>query len=303
MSMVISYAVGRGDMFSISHNSDNFTIIDCSISADDADWIIEELERQKAGKGISRFISTHPDQDHIMGLRLLDRELPIYKFYCVKNGATKFDETEDFKKCKELRDGDKAYYISKGCTRRWMNLSDSERTTSDINILWPDTSNTDFISEYELCAVGNSPNNISPIITYRVENSATFMWMGDLETDFLEKIEDEVDWPKVNILFAPHHGRDSAKVPASILEKINPDLIVVGEAPSKHLNYYANYNTITQNTARDITFENIDGCTHIFTSNTDYSVDFLTNKSATTYGGYIGSLEFTSTILTGPYRQ
>jgi beta-lactamase superfamily II metal-dependent hydrolase len=36
-----------------------------------------------------RFISTHPDEDHIKGLLYLDTNLPITNFYCVKNAAVK----------------------------------------------------------------------------------------------------------------------------------------------------------------------------------------------------------------------
>jgi hypothetical protein len=57
------------------------------------------------------------------------------------------------------------------------------------------------------------------------------MWMGDLETDFMKKIEDEIELDRADILFAPHHGRASGKVPAKWLEQINPKLIVIGEAP------------------------------------------------------------------------
>ena len=49
-------------MFSIRHNSDNCTIVDCSIS-DNKDWILKEIDKQRKGKNITRFISTHPDQD------------------------------------------------------------------------------------------------------------------------------------------------------------------------------------------------------------------------------------------------
>jgi len=52
---------------------------------------------------------------------------------------------------------------------------------------------------------------------------------------------------KGNILFAPHHGRDSGKIPKSMLDKLKPDIIIIGEAPSANLNYYQGYNTITQN--------------------------------------------------------
>lgn len=37
MSVVKSYAVGSGDMFYIRHNTDNFTIIDCDLCAENAD--------------------------------------------------------------------------------------------------------------------------------------------------------------------------------------------------------------------------------------------------------------------------
>ncbi len=290
MSMVISYAVGNGDMFSIQHNSDNFTIIDCSMSSENEDRILDLLKIQIKDKGISRFISTHPDQDHIMGLKKLDCEIPIYNFYCVNNSTTKSDETEDFKHYCQLRDGDKAFHIYKGCTRRWMNLGNDERLTSGIQILWPDTENDDFKSVLVNAANGESPNNISPIITYAIKNSATFAWFGDLETDFMEKIKDDVSWPDVDILFAPHHGRDSGKIPETILSAMKPKIIIIGEAPSEHLNYYGSYKTITQNSAGIIAFECYDGYVHISVDSDTYKVDFLSNQNASTYLNYLGSL-------------
>ena len=71
--------------------------------------------------------------------------------------------------------------------------------------------------------------------------------MGDLETEFMEEIRDDVQLAKIDLLFAPHHGRDSGRIPGKMLETLDPEIIVVGEAPSKHLNYYAGYKTITQN--------------------------------------------------------
>ena len=59
---------------------------------------------------------------------------------------------------------------------------------------------------------------------------------NDILIDFLEKIKDNIDWPEVDILFAPHHGRDSGKVPTDILKKVNPTIIVIGEAPSENIN-------------------------------------------------------------------
>lgn len=290
MSKVKSLSVGNGDMFYIKHNSDNFTTIDCSLSDDNKKSIIDELKTQSSGKNISRFISTHPDEDHIQQLDYLDDNMPINNFYCVKNETTKKDETSGFKRYCNLRDGDKAFNIYKGCTRKWMNLSDETRGSSGINILWPDTNNQNFKDALKIAKDGGSPNNISPIFTYGV-GDAKYQWMGDLETAFMENIKNDVDFEKVNILFAPHHGRESGKIPKSILDILKPDIIIIGEAPSANLNYYQGYNTITQNTAGNITFVNDDKQIHIYVSNKDYSVNFLKNKNKNEYNYYLGTLE------------
>ncbi len=290
MSTVFSYAVGNGDMFSIRHNVDSFTIIDCSLPQDDQKWVLDALKDQSKDKNISRFISTHPDQDHLKGLVFLDENMPICNFYCVANEATKDDETEDFKRYCKLRDGDKAFYLYKDRKRKWLNVNDDERGSAGLHILWPDTANADFKAELKNVEKGESPNNISPIIKYRVTDSGSFLWMGDLETDFMGKIESSVNWPKVEILFAPHHGRASGKIPETILSAMDPSIIIIGEAPSKHLNYYGEYNTITQNSAGTMRFECKSGYVDIYVSNENYSVDFLKHDgSINKY--YLGTLE------------
>lgn len=182
MIKVKSFSVGNGDMFYIKHGSDNFTIIDCCLTDDNKVEIVTELKDESRNKGIVRFISTHPDEDHIQKLDYLDDEMNFLNFYCVKNEATKDEETLIFTRYCELRDSEKkSFYLSKGCSRRWMNQSDDERGSSGINILWPDTSNDFFQEELENAKNGESPNNISPIIKYSIEDGATFLWMGDLE--------------------------------------------------------------------------------------------------------------------------
>ena len=290
MSIVHSYAVGNGDMFSIQHNTDNCTIIDCSISEDNKDWLLKKIDSQRKDKGVTRFISTHPDQDHLMGLVTLDDHIDILNFYVVDNNATKKDETDDFKRYKKLRDGDKAFHIFEGCQRRWMNQDSEERGSSGINIHWPITSNEHFKKALKEAGEGNSPNNISPVITYSLKDGVKMAWFGDLETDFMDKINNKVTWPDVDILFAPHHGRASGKIPKSILEKMDPKIVVVGEAPSKNLNYYEGYNTITQNSAGTIYFECVANWVHIYVDSSTYRVNFLENKFANTYTNYIGSL-------------
>lgn len=291
MSSIKSFSVGNGDMFYINHNSDNFSIIDCCLDETNKGVILKEVAALSAKKGIIRFISTHPDDDHIRGLEFLDQKLSIVNFYCVKNEVTKLDQTDSFDKYCGLRDSEeKAFSIFKGCSRKWMNESSNERGSSGIDILWPDLENIEFKAALQAAEDGDSPNNISAVVKYSMEEGVKALWMGDLETDFMEAIEEDLDLPKVDILFAPHHGRDSGRVPDTLLAKMSPQIIVVGEAPSEHLHYYPDYNTITQNSAGDIVFKCETGKVHVFTSN-EYEVDFLEDESQSLAGFYyVGTL-------------
>lgn len=89
------------------------------MSEENRSAIVGELKSQKKHKGITRFISTHPRDDHILGLAHLNKEMNLLNFYCVKNGATKPDETDDFKEYCALRDdSNKAFYLVRGCSRK-----------------------------------------------------------------------------------------------------------------------------------------------------------------------------------------
>lgn len=293
MSTVKSFSVGNGDMFYIDHNTDNFTIIDCCINDANKQPILDEIVRVSSKKGISRFISTHPDKDHFEGLIDLDKKHHIYNFYCVENQVIKEPETEDFKKYKSLRDSKKAFYLTKGCSREWLNKSNSERSCSGLNILWPDTESKAFKEALRDAETGGSPNNISPIIRYDIYNGPSYLWMGDLGTEFMEEIENEIDLDPIDILFAPHHGRKSGRVPANWLQQLKPKVIVIGEAACDDLCYYGKYNTIKQNSAGHIEFHNDNNQIDVFVEKSPYTEDFLQNLSnhATNQLHYIGSIK------------
>ena len=303
MSIIKSFSVHDengepGDMFYIKHGSSNFTIIDCCIIEENRKRISGEILYGQKDKSITRFISTHPDEDHICGLSYLDEKINLLNFYCVKNAATKSDPSDSFKYYCKLRDDEKKhYFVYKGCKRKWMNDNDENDGknygSSGINFLWPDVSDANCKEAQKLAADGESYNNLSPIFTYSMRDGIDVMWMGDMEKDFQEKVKDKIDWPQVDVLFAPHHGRDSGKVPDDVLKKLKPQIIVIGEAPSKHLNYYSGYNTITQNSAGDIVFDCSDNSVHVYVSKDDYAYDtsFLHDEEAENdvYGHYLGS--------------
>ena len=302
MSVIKSFSVSdnngeQGDMFYIKHNSSNFTIIDCCLNDKDKEDIVDEIITEKQNKEITRVISTHPDEDHICGLKFLDEKIKIVNFYCVKNVATKSDPSESFEHYCKLRDGEHHYYVEKGCSRCWMNKNNSAQGenygSSGINFLWPIISNSDYQDALKKAKDGSAFNNVSPIFTYSHENGVTIMWMGDIEENFVNKIKDQIEWSEVDILFAPHHGRDSGKVPNDVLKKLNPSVIVIGEAPSENLNYYSGYKTITQNSAQNIVFECYAGKVHVYVSNSSYSVDYLSDEGQSDREKeyYIGSFE------------
>lgn len=294
ISIIKSFSVGNGDMFYIKHGTDNFSIIDCNLIGENKNIIVSELIKESKEKGIKRFISTHFDKDHINGLEYLFSKMKIANFYCVENSAKNRD-IYDFEQYCELRDGETHYYIKKNFNRRWINLSGSERGSAGISILWPDQNNDEFKKELNKVEKYDdySPNNISPIIKYSLKNGVNVLWFGDLEKDFLDKIKENLEDLNANIVFAPHHGRRSGRLPKEILDKIKPSIIVVGEAPTEDLNYYSNYNTITQNSAGDIVFDCGSQKVDIYVSNENYGVDFLDNDSSHSYDdlNYIGTLK------------
>jgi beta-lactamase superfamily II metal-dependent hydrolase len=290
MSVIKSMSVGNGDLCYIRHNSDNFTIIDCNLNGERDNEIIDELLLQSKDKGVHRFISTHPDQDHFGGIETLDERFPITNFYVVNNRAVKQDETTSFKHYCELRDGPKAFFIFKNCKRKWMNESDEVRANAGLSVLWPDTNNQYFREALLECNSGESYNNVSAVIRYSLHNGASVLWLGDLETDFMENIKDSIELEKTTIVFAAHHGRKSGKIPDSWLRKLDPQIIIIGEAPSRHLNYYTGYETITQTKAGDITMELVDDKVHFYSSNTTYSNKHLVDEGRSTFPNYIGSI-------------
>jgi hypothetical protein len=76
-----------------------------------------------------------------------------------------------------------------------------------------------------------------------------------MHKDFIEVIQTELQISKTNLVFAPHHGRRTGRIPKSLLQRLSPEIIVIGEGATEHLDYYAGYNTITQNSAGDVIFE------------------------------------------------
>ena len=274
MSIVKSYSFPdktiRGDMFYIKHDSENFTVIDCYLIDGDGrnarkDEIIKEIQKESEDR-VCRFISTHPDNDHIAGIEQLDKHWKIINFYAVDNKRPA-DYNDESLTCYQRLLNNKNFPIKRGIRRAWLNETKDGKGSSGIHFLWPDLENEKFKEALELVSMGEKINNICPIFTYRLEDGPTYMWMGDLETEMQQAYYDEYknDIPQVDILFQPHHGRKSSALPNALLEALNPKLIIIGNAPSEHIEYGDSRQTITQNTAGEIFLENDGREVHVYT--------------------------------------
>ena len=296
MSKVKSFSVGNGDMFYINHNSDNFTTIDCCLADGVKKDILNEIESESLKKGVCRFISTHPDDDHIKGIVAFDDKFKIKNFYRVDNNTTKKDtETDDFKRYKELRDDNKkSFELEKGCSRKWMNVSGDGRNHSYLYCLWPIKDNEKYKKALKTAAEGGSPNDISPAVQY-LDDDFSFLWMGDMGTEMQEEFDCKVTNKHTTIVFAPHHGRKTGHIPKSLMDKLTPKLIIVGEAPSDELDYYSDHDTITQNTAGNILFETNGDYLDIFVSESSYKKTdgMVQNSNHGSHNGmkYLGSIK------------
>lgn len=269
----------RGDTFYIKHLSDNFTLIDCYLKDGEdrscrRDEIISEIKQESAGR-VCRFISTHPDNDHILGIEMLERQWPIKNFYSVSNNIPDDEDDASMSRYNSLKHNQDCP-IEKGIERAWMNKGKDEVGSSGISFLWPELSNQKYTEALDRVAhpgkdESPKPNNISCVIKYSIKNGASYLWLGDMETDmqqeFFEKCKKDIT--PVDILFHPHHGRESSKPPAELLDAIAPQIIVIGNAPDQYLNRDNSQKTITQNRAGDIVFKNDTsrGYVHVFTSN------------------------------------
>ncbi len=264
----------RGDTFYIKHNVGAFTVIDCYLLTNSQfkennrqKEIIDEIVLESKGC-IRRFISTHPDKDHIAGLEELFRRWPTNNFYAVANNIPSNNDNASLSKYIEMKDKHN-YSIKRGISRCWLNDSDNKHKSCGINFQWPVLSNVKFKEALKKVSKGEDVNNICPVFTYSLKNGPTYMWMGDLgikmQEEFYKECKDTI--PQADILFHPHHGRDTGKVPEDLLNLINPQLIIIGNAPSDTINYGDSRMTITQNSSGDLTFINDGGYVHIYSEN------------------------------------
>ena len=273
MAIIHFLNVKEGDCSIIQHNSDRVSVIDVC-NAYPTDLTKQKSESGQIGNsnlkvsinsqqknypvnpvaylsdhGISyifRYIQTHPDMDHMDGIKaLFDRFCPT-NFWDTANKKKMSDSLwtrspynqSDWKFYKKLQNTNpsnpKRLTLLAGAKGKYWNKNNDGMTGGDgLYILAP---------TQELVNTANNNddyNDCSYVLLYRT-GGKRIIFSGDSHDKtwnyILEKYKNEVT--NIDLLIAPHHGRDSERT-YDFLDVLKPTLTFFGYARSEHLAYNA----------------------------------------------------------------
>jgi competence protein ComEC len=249
-------------------------------------------------KKIFRFIVTHPDMDHLDGVKDFYSSFNVLHTWDTDNNK-KCDMSENFggynpddwKFYTDLRDRKFAK------TSRLVNYAGYENQfwrEDNLKILCPtkelvDTSNKNPKEDYHDC---------SYVLLFNPPKKGGKQWKivfaGDSHDNswnyIIKQYKNEIS--NVDVLLAPHHGRDS-KRDYSFLEILKPKLTLLGNASSKHL-AYGKYPKIriTNNAAGSVILDVSENAIVVYVKNKQFAIDFThkrgwahtENKAFNAYG-------------------
>ena len=239
---------------------------------------IDYLKNNLKINSIFRFIISHPDMDHLDGIKDLYEEFSIYNTWDTDNdkeidlnGFFAGYNKEDWKFYKNLRAGKNTN------TKRltYFSKNDNQYYNEDnITILCPTA---------ELLKNGNETedyNDASYALLFSPPKKNGGNWKillaGDTHDDSWEYIlknhKNEVS--NIDILLAPHHGRDSSRN-YDFLDTLNPKVTLFGNASSEHLAYTKYPKTrITNNQAGYVILDTSPDYLKIYVKNFEFARDF-----------------------------
>ena len=197
---------------------------------------------------IFRYVQTHPDMDHMDGIKALFDEFSPTNFWDTDNTKEMLGSSwqgsqyreSDWKFYKHLRDTDpdhdpKRLTLYSGASGQYYNRgSDGTRGGDGLYVLAPTK---------ELVAAANEAdedyNRCSYVILYRTGDNR-IVFSGDSHDETWDHILDhhKVDVTDIDLLIAPHHGRKSGRS-YKFLDTLTPTLTFFGNARSEHLAYAA----------------------------------------------------------------
>ena len=290
--------VDDGDCSVIQHPSGRVTVIDVNnASPTVSKAILEALGvhgdfRQKDHpvnpieylgnrevRSVHRFILTHPDMDHMGGIKAFFDAFSPINFWDSDNEEEKEFETgsphneEDWDFYRNIRVTDpnsepkRLTLLDRMVGCYWNKDEGSSSGGDGLHILSPTADLLNRANE------SGDFNDCSYVILYR-SAAGTTLFPGDAQNATWDHLlsHHKSDIADVDLLIAPHHGRRS-DLDFSFLDAVKPKLTFFGNAPSEHLAYDAWNNRklpfITNNQAN---------CIVVDTSGTTMSL-YVTNES------------------------
>jgi len=267
--------VGEGDCTWIQHVDGKNTVIDVSngnkkvAKKAEAGLMLQLLEAAEVAKGIKgnfrqkqypvnpidylrsfgvtsifRFIATHPDMDHLDGIKNLFAAFGPSNFWDTENtkeiepfDGSKFSE-DDWKFYKGLRDGSKLNGITRltlysGARGQYYNMGDNGSAGGNgLHILAPTKEMVDDAN------TNDDFNDCSYVLLYKVGKFNVVIGGDSHDVSWEHILQAHPDVKDVDLLIAPHHGRDSERS-YDFLDVLNPKLTLFGVARSEHLGYQA----------------------------------------------------------------
>lgn len=301
MDVVHFLNVNNGDCSLIQHNSGRNTVIDvCNasiVSYPEYYAGISVLENfNKSGNYnqksvpvnpieyfkklrmdyIFRFILTHPDMDHMDGLKKLFTKFKIVNFWDTNNNKKLDNNTsfgnynkKDWDYYQKIRKSSSAPTVLHLLSNAHGEFYNEPNNGDGLYILAPND---------ELVKQANDSkeyNDASYVILFKTSKNKKIIFSGDSGKKtwdyILANFKDEVS--DVDVLLAPHHGRKSGGND-EFLDILKPKLTLFGNAKSKDLDYNSwnnrNLKKYTNNQAGTIILE-IDDDIKIYCTNEKFA--------------------------------
>lgn len=310
MSVVHFLNVLEGDCNIIQHDSGRVSVIDVSNADDHIDTESEKAKKESQGRknmysmtvpqgkknylqkkypdnpidylknnlGVNqvfRFIVTHPDMDHLDGLKDFFDSFEILNVWDTDNKKEIEDfngggyNKEDWDFYKSIRDGD--------ATNRRTYLATNVNKYYDedlIQILGPTSS---LLKDANDCG---DYNDCSYVLLFTPPKNGGKQWKILFGGDSHDKTWDYIiknhkaEVTNIDILMAPHHGRDSSRN-YDFLKILNPKVTLFGNASSNHLAYNSYPEIrITNNQAGYIILDISLDVLEIYVKNQEFANDF-----------------------------
>lgn len=260
MGIIHFLNVNEGDCIWVEHPSGHNTIIDVSNAGGTA-AIMESVfasgnHNQKnhpvnpieylSDRGIDtifRFVLTHPDMDHMDGIKNLFNSFEVLNFWDTENTKEMKDDAswgryrkEDWEFYQEIRNSEespKVLHLYAGNHGKYYNQDENGESGADgLYLLAPTPELTEEANRTE------EYNDCSYVILYRTGSHKKIIFAGDSAEKtwdyILENFKEDVT--DVDVLVAPHHGRKTGGNDA-YLDVLNPKLTLFGNAKSQYLDY------------------------------------------------------------------